>query len=76
MVQTPLNQKLFLKRLIETKSICFFFKKGTFNKAFDPQTLYLSRIGPVLACIIMGIIVIHLQMAQKFINLKQKILRL
>ena len=24
-----------------------FFKKGTFNKASDPQTLYFSKIGPV-----------------------------
>ena len=24
----------------------FFFKKGTFNEAFNPQTLYLSKIGP------------------------------
>ena len=43
----PLLIGLFLKSLIETKNM-FFFKKGTFNNASDPRTLYLFKIGPAM----------------------------
>ena len=47
----PPNRKLILISFIYIKKLFFkglffFFKKGTLNKASDPRTLYLSKIGP------------------------------
>ena len=40
------HRKLFLILLIQIKKKNYF-KKATFNKALDPQMLYLSKVGPV-----------------------------
>ena len=42
----PPNQKLFLISFVCIKKNNFFSKKGTFNKAYNPGMLYLSKIGP------------------------------
>ena len=39
----PPNQNTFLTHFFFRT---FFFKKGTFNGASNPRTLYLSKIGP------------------------------
>ena len=38
------SRNMFLTRFIQIG--IFFFKKGFFNEASDPWTLYLSKIGP------------------------------
>ena len=40
------NQNMFLTRVIQIEKRNFFFKKGTFNEAYDAWMLYLSKIGP------------------------------
>ena len=44
-VESPLIEVIFNKFHLYYKMI-FFQKKGTFCEAFDPRTLYLSKIGP------------------------------
>ena len=45
-VEFPLMGSYFLISFIYIKKNSFFFKKGTFNEASDPPTLYLFKIVP------------------------------
>ena len=45
-VEYPLHQKLFSTLLIQIKEKLFFSKRAVFNEVSNPQTFYLSKIGP------------------------------
>ena len=44
----PSNQKLFLILLILIKKKKIFWKRALLNEVFDPRTVFLPEIGPVI----------------------------